>query len=156
MRSMRLGRYIWLLCATMVIACNKTEDMAQNLSCEISIVGKQQCSEHPTLQHGQLEFGDDGQFEFTGDYDACFDKRRIQAVGRYKIDKYPNGIKMELLANWFYGADSKMENFPRTIGSVDLERKTLKGVYTDLWAIMANRGIPTKESGQRHMVECRR
>lgn len=142
------------MCATMVTACNKTEDMMQNLSCEVSIVGKQQCSEHLTLQYGQLKFREDGQFEFTGHYDACFDKRRIQAVGRYKIDSYPNGMKFELLANQFYGTESKMENFPRTIGSVDLELKTLKGVYTDLWAIMANRATQTKESRKRHRVKC--
>lgn len=136
-----------------VIGCNKPDRRSKDIRCEFVLASNKHCSDHATLQAGRIEFDEDGSFEFVGNYEACFDKRRVKATGQYRSQSFPDGINFELLAEEMSGAGSDSGHFPRTIGSLDLELKSLKGIYTDLWGIKLN-STPHPQGQPKIMTQC--
>lgn len=144
-----------LLC--LVSACNKSNDtMPGDLQCSITAPSSQGCTAHLTLRSGSVEIDSNGTFEFVGTYQACFDRRTIEADGQYRSQTFPGGMNLELLAKTISGGNKDDTNFARTMGTINLELNSLKGVYTDLWAIMASRGTQSKDRNQRLTVRCQR
>ncbi|GEM_PF-2405573 len=156
MKSMLILQRISLGLTLALISCDRSKELSSDLNCNVSTNRASQCSDHPTLQSGRVVFRKNGQFSFFGDYEACFDKHRVKAHGRYSLDNYPDGMKFELLADQFYGANLNSDGIPRTIGTVDLELKTLNGVYTDLWAIVARGAVQSNDRQSILKISCQR
>lgn len=145
-----------LVAVCLFSACNNAEDTPGDLHCEISAAPNTNCSEHPVLQRGTLEIDKNGRFEFVGFYEACFDKRTLEAEGQYRYQSFPGGMNIELLAKKLSDSKSDNGNFPRTIGTVNLQLEKITGTYTDLWAIMSTRATQSEDREQRLSVACQR
>lgn len=121
-----------------------------NLQCDISVSGTDECTPNPTLLTGQIDLKADGSFTFESLYEACFTQRQMHARGKFRRDAFPGGMHLEFLAESMSINQSEEIDFPRTIGSIDLESKSLTGVYTDLWS------LPSEGDNRMLVVTCQR
>lgn len=155
----KLGPQVgWMLGAVicLISACNNTQETPGDMHCDIAAASSNNCTEHPALQSGTLEIDKNGTFEFVGFYEACFDKRRLQAQGQYRYQLFPGGMNLELLAKKLSDSKTGNANISRTIGTINIQLEPLAGSYTDLWAIMLSRATQSTDRKLRLSVDCQR
>jgi hypothetical protein len=116
-------------------ACANDNDISSTaLSCEISRK-EGRCTSIPTLDNGTLKIIQGRHFILNGQYNACFHEEAINIRGKYRVANYNNGMRFELLATKIQGLKStKTVEFPSTVAVVTLNKTSLKGVISDIWA----------------------
>lgn len=129
-----------------VSACTREKSIIPLMTCKISSLTNE-CTSTPTLQSGKLRILPGMSFTFEGQYNACFHQETVSIHGKYKGSGYSNGLTIELLASKIKGL--KSSDFPSTIAVVTLEKSTLKGAITDIWATIRS---PVLNDG-KHVVE---
>lgn len=112
-------------------ACTKEPPVLPLMTCTLSPQFSE-CTPMLTLQTGQLTLMPSRDFILKGQYNACFHKENIIIQGRYKNTTYPSTLVIELLATHIEGLQTS--DFPSTIAVVTLDKSTLKGITTDIWA----------------------
>ena len=115
--------------------------LTENLVCQLSTLNKQGCTSVLSLESGELKLEESTQgFELTAHYDACYQVQDVIITGEYKQRTHKQVYDLELLATKIAIKNGKETNFPRTIGMISLNIATYKGQFTDVWAMIRERG----------------
>lgn len=131
--------------------CKSENHPFGNLNCQLTTTGSKQCPDVPTLEKGKLTISAKGHFELNGRYDACFHIEDVSIKGRTKLYKLHNGYALELLGTQFQKTDGSRDDFPRTIGFVHLNEKSMTGRFIDLWAVIRGQGQNRPEMINSHL-----
>ena len=114
-----------------MVACSRDTSKIPLMTCNI-FSSSDKCSAVPTLSKGMLNIKQTGRFTLDGHYSACFHEENVIIQGKYQSSNYSNGINIELLATEIKGL--KSSTFPSTIAVINLDKVSLKGRISDVWA----------------------
>ena len=117
-----------------LVGCAQEKSSINGMVCTLSTQQTKDCSSTPVLQHGMLKTDSNGEFELKGHYDACFHVEDVIIKGKYTHLTTGKTLTLELLATNIKGSKDAPEDFPRTVGFMKLDNKTLNGTFDDIWA----------------------
>jgi hypothetical protein len=109
-----------------------------DMFCRLSTKQTETCSSTLVLVNGELQIFGNRRFELLGHYNACFHIEDVTIKGTYQLLNLDDAWHLELLGEQLNDQRGKIKDFPRTIGRVDLNKSTLKGVFIDIWAVIRN------------------
>jgi hypothetical protein len=125
-----------LLLGLLLFACTKKVSTG-DLVCQLSAAEKQRCSSVLSLESGVLRLYDkDKSFELVAHYDACFQEAEVRVMGEFKQHPHQSVVDVELLAKKTELKIGSAGQFPRTIGLITLNNKSLTGRFVDIWAMI--------------------
>ncbi len=107
---------------------------SSDMLCNLSSIKTNKCSGTLVLENGVLQIFSNSNFELSGHYNACFNIKDIIIKGKYQYFELDDSFQLELLGKQIQEDSGKIENFPKTIGLVKLNKRTLEGVFIDHWA----------------------
>lgn len=114
---------------------------SEEMICKVSQPTPEECTPYPVLEKGELTIIEESHFKLYGRYTACYHSEEVAIKGRVKRFSYHDGMDLELLATEIQLSPTIIQRFPRTIGTVTLEKGPLKGYFFDTWATIRTRGI---------------
>ena len=120
-----------------------------SMTCRVSRPVNEGCTPYLVLEYADITISTKDRFELQGRYDACYHNEEITIRGIAKRSSYHGSLGVEFLATdiQVYG------NFPRTIGTVTLNEKSLAGYFFDVWATIRSRGSFHPDPNSR-VVRC--
>lgn len=114
--------------------------VAGDMVCTISRPVDTNCSPYPVLEHGELIIFLTNSFTLHGRYTACHHSEKVTITGRVKRVSFPDAVDLELLATEILLSPTTIQRFPRTIGTVTLNKVSLEGYFFDVWSSIRTRG----------------
>lgn len=125
---------------------NTHSSLSTDLVCQITVDKKQPCSEVLSLKSGEIRIQPkDKTFSLTAQYNACYQDDRLKVTGEYEFRTYESSIELELLSTKITTTKGNRNNFPRTIGLLRLDKKTLQGHFIDIWAVIRTQTKPIND-----------
>jgi hypothetical protein len=110
------------------------------IQCTIRPQKKVKCTPYPVLQDGTITLTTDGFFSLKGTYNSCYYNEFLLIKGKQNQSVSPETLSFELLATEFINTPISFQEFPRTIGTIVLNDKTMEGFYFDIWAFIRSSG----------------
>ncbi|MFT5702042.1 MAG: hypothetical protein ACI8ZB_004947 [Desulforhopalus sp.] len=122
------------------------------LVCTVRHSSNEQCTPHLTIENGTITLTGDGSFTLQGSYNSCYHMDNITITGKQHQSTTVNGLTFELLATEFNQSSNSTQYFPRTIGTIILNTKSMEGFYFDVWASIRSLGAHWQSPFTRNIV----
>lgn len=122
------------------------------LVCTIRNSSKEQCTPYLTIEDGTITLTQDGSFILHGSYNSCYHIENVTITGKKNQSITINGLAIELLATEINQTSKSTQNFPRTIGTIILNTKSMEGFYFDVWASIRSLGANWQSPFTRKIV----
>lgn len=111
-----------------------------DIQCTIRPQKEVKCTPYPVLQDATITLTTDGLFSLKGTYNSCYYNESLIIKGKQNQTASPETLSFELLATEILNTPISFQEFPRTIGAIVLNEKTMEGFYFDIWAFVRSSG----------------
>ena len=122
------------------------------IQCTIRPQKEVKCTPYPILTDGTITLTTDGLFSLKGTYNSCYYNKFLIIKGKQNQTVSPETLSFELLATEILNNSISFQEFPRTIGTIVLDQKTMEGFYFDIWAFIRSSGTRWHPSSPRVTV----